>query len=221
MGEHEIRLSLAGHETTVVEVDFDEAGALEEISETLDAVVTTGSVAVSSDPPGARITLDGVDIGEETPATLSDIDAGKHVLLLSLDGHDDVSRLVNVKAGEEAELAVTLPEAVATTAAPATSAPTGEARRRWGGTGCRTRQARSQGHRQSQSGHGTVHHGLSRQEESGDDAASRGDGTRRPPDPASGERGRRDRREVLRQRAKGRRGREALEALRGRHHGSQ
>jgi hypothetical protein len=60
------------------------------------ATVGTGQVEIASDPPGARITIDGARRGV-TPLTLP-LPPGQHTVLVS-DGTTNVSRTVNVAAG--------------------------------------------------------------------------------------------------------------------------
>ncbi len=43
-----------------------------------------GDLVVISDPPGASIRIDGIEIGETTPANLTDVTAGDHQIELSL-----------------------------------------------------------------------------------------------------------------------------------------
>ena len=60
------------------------------------ATIGTGQVEIASDPPGARITIDGARRGV-TPLTLP-LPPGQHTVLVS-DGTTNVSRTVNVAAG--------------------------------------------------------------------------------------------------------------------------
>lgn len=61
--------------------------------------VTTGSLAIESQPSGAKVTLNGKDVGV-TPLLLRDIDAGRHQLSVST-GSASVQRAVKVEAGEQ------------------------------------------------------------------------------------------------------------------------
>lgn len=62
------------------------------------AVPTTGSLHVESVPPGAQVTLDGVDAGR-TPLTLKEVKAGRHKLVLQGES-GTLERSVRVQAGE-------------------------------------------------------------------------------------------------------------------------
>ncbi len=54
-----------------------------------------GSIKVSSTPPGARIFLDGADVGA-TPGLISKIEIGEHNIVIVKDGYSSVSKTVNV-----------------------------------------------------------------------------------------------------------------------------
>jgi hypothetical protein len=57
------------------------------------------SLRVTSDPPGARILLDGQPAGQATPATLDGLAPGRHALRLSLDGYEPFDATVDLAAG--------------------------------------------------------------------------------------------------------------------------
>ena len=57
-------------------------------------------VTVTSEPPGAKIAVAGVDTGEVTPATLS-LNPGEYAIELTIDGMDPVQKNITVKQGEE------------------------------------------------------------------------------------------------------------------------
>ena len=62
-------------------------------------VQTTGSVDIKSSPSGATVYIDSVNKGV-TPAIISNIAAGSHILLLKKTGYKDYSVSVNVAAGK-------------------------------------------------------------------------------------------------------------------------
>jgi hypothetical protein len=66
---------------------------------------TTGSLLVTSQPLGARVSLDGAVVGE-TPLSVTEVAPGEHRLEVSLDGHayQPWSSLVVVTAGHEEKL---------------------------------------------------------------------------------------------------------------------
>jgi hypothetical protein len=68
---------------------------------------TTGSISVSSDPTGAKVTLDGEFKGT-TPVTLSGVKAGDHTVKLTLSGYSDYSAALSVVGGEVTPLKATL-----------------------------------------------------------------------------------------------------------------
>ena len=60
---------------------------------------TTGRLAISSDPEGAAIIIDGTDTGKVTPIQLT-LDQGQHTLALRKEGFRELSSSVNLRPGE-------------------------------------------------------------------------------------------------------------------------
>lgn len=93
------------------------------------AVPGTGSVAVTSSPPGAEIYFDHEYRGT-TPATVAQLAAGDHTLELRKDGYEQSARNVTVVTGGTAKIdvvlmkiATTLPVTVRTTTTPVGKSP--------------------------------------------------------------------------------------------------
>jgi hypothetical protein len=70
----------------------------------LQGVVATGSLEIASDPPGARITIDGQSRGT-TPMTVSNLSAGDHTVVLELRSKKS-TQVVRIQAGSAAKLSV-------------------------------------------------------------------------------------------------------------------
>jgi hypothetical protein len=85
--------------TAEVTIAYNETATLH-----LDLVEAAGSIAVTSEPTGAAIWLDGTDTGRTTNALLENVPAGDHVVTLKKDGYADASKTVTVA---DAEIAVT------------------------------------------------------------------------------------------------------------------
>jgi hypothetical protein len=67
----------------------------------------SGSMFIDSRPRGARVTIDGRFVGT-TPFRISGMATGRHDIRLELDGYRAASSPVNVVAGRESRVAVTL-----------------------------------------------------------------------------------------------------------------
>ena len=65
---------------------------------------STGSLFVESDPPGARIELDGDDVAGRTPLDIGMVSPGVHELRISLDGHVAWQGNAVVMAGRRATI---------------------------------------------------------------------------------------------------------------------
>jgi hypothetical protein len=76
----------------------------------LDVKLTSsaGIFVVQSNPPGARVKLDGADVGV-TPLRLTGIPLGKHGVSIEADGRATVTRAVDTTAGVRGEVIATLP----------------------------------------------------------------------------------------------------------------
>jgi hypothetical protein len=70
-----------------------------------------GTLTVSSDPIGATVFVDGVDIGQ-TPTSLVDVTPGDHNVRIRLNGFDDYEATVGISAGQSSVVSGTLIEAL-------------------------------------------------------------------------------------------------------------
>ena len=73
----------------------------------LQNVPTVGSLEIRSEPPGARVTIDGQNRGT-TPVTLKDLAPGSHTVVLEA-GSRKVTQSVRIEAGVTGQLVVPLP----------------------------------------------------------------------------------------------------------------
>src|SRR5690606_7023683 len=67
-----------------------------------------GRIAVTSEPDGAKIFLDGKDTGQVTPATLSNVPVGTHQIQLELAGYEPETRSATVQRNATVAISVTL-----------------------------------------------------------------------------------------------------------------
>ena len=63
----------------------------------------TGSIYVDSRPRGARVLIDGKEMGT-TPVLIPDIRIGSHIVRLQLAEHSDWTSTARVTAGQEARV---------------------------------------------------------------------------------------------------------------------
>lgn len=73
----------------------------------MQGVQATGSLEIKSEPSGARVAIDGQPRGT-TPATVRDLPAGDHSVVLELGGRK-VTQAVKIDAGSTAQLVVPIP----------------------------------------------------------------------------------------------------------------
>ncbi|MCI0352597.1 MAG: PEGA domain-containing protein [Acidobacteriales bacterium] len=95
-GPHNVTFKKQGYatETRIVEVASGQKGFV-----SAQLRPTTARLAISSDPEGAEIILDGKNIGKVTPVQLT-VDQGQHTLSLRKDGYRDLATSVNLRPGE-------------------------------------------------------------------------------------------------------------------------
>jgi PKD repeat protein len=98
-GNHEVSLSLQGYDdwSQVVSVGSGQTAAINAILVTTAA--RTGSLAVTSDPPGAEIYIDDGFKGV-SPATISGLSAGTHTISVKLQDYADNTTSIIVTAGK-------------------------------------------------------------------------------------------------------------------------
>ena len=69
---------------------------------------TFGSIEITTNPPGAKIFLDGIDTGYITPYNLSNVLTGTHTIKLTLTNYLNYSSVMNVTAHQTAKLSINL-----------------------------------------------------------------------------------------------------------------
>ena len=123
-GSHVIEISLAGYQTANKTVTVSAVGT-ELVDFTLIAIPTTGSLAVTSTPGNAAISLDGTDTGKVTPFTFTVITPGDHTVAVSLAGYNNASTTITIVPGEAASADFQLVQVPQTGSISVTSSPAG------------------------------------------------------------------------------------------------
>jgi len=97
-GLHNVTFTLSGYNACSGSVTVI-ASSIVTASCTMTPVAATGSIRCTTTPSGAPITLDGMNIGMVTPATILNVSAGSHVVMFTLVGYNACPVSVNVAAG--------------------------------------------------------------------------------------------------------------------------
>ena len=101
---HVLELSLNGYQTRKIDVPLEgRTPVVREETLALDS----GTVELTTDPPGATVTVNGVERGV-TPATLSHIPKGLASVTVRLAGYREETRELRVTPGDRQTLALTL-----------------------------------------------------------------------------------------------------------------
>jgi len=104
-GRHTITVSKAGYtpETRTLDVASRSKSAL-----VVQLAQLGASLSVSSDPAGAKVFVDGKDLGRVTPLQVSVEKPGNHTILVRKDGYLDESTTMNLQAGQTSHFAPSL-----------------------------------------------------------------------------------------------------------------
>ncbi|MDO5847785.1 MAG: PEGA domain-containing protein [Methanocorpusculum sp.] len=106
-GTHTVRISLSGYSTVSKSVYVGE-GSTATVSVSLDPVVSTGYLSVSSTPKYADVYVDNAYMGQ-TPMTMS-LDTGTHSVTFKKSGYSNYSTSVRINAGQTSSLSAVLAE---------------------------------------------------------------------------------------------------------------
>jgi serine/threonine protein kinase len=104
-GHHTITISKAGYasETRTVDVTSGSKSVI-----TVQLAPTMATVALSSDPAGATVWVDGRDSGRITPTQISMDKPGSHTFVFKKQGYLDETATGNVQIGQTLQLGATL-----------------------------------------------------------------------------------------------------------------
>src|SRR5690606_15867373 len=90
-GEHSVLLTLEGRRPSQAQILMPEDRDLDLRFALADDMDREPVIAVSSDPSGATISIDGVELAQKTPY-IGLLPAGPHKVMLALDGHHAYER---------------------------------------------------------------------------------------------------------------------------------
>jgi serine/threonine-protein kinase len=111
LGRYAVTITMDGYAPFHGDIELTQENPGAEITATLErpSARALGMARVVTDPPGARVLLDGHDTGQLTPATVAEIEPGiQHTIVVSLDGWVAANVPLNVQAGALEEVRLTL-----------------------------------------------------------------------------------------------------------------
>ncbi|MCJ7564864.1 MAG: PEGA domain-containing protein, partial [Candidatus Aminicenantes bacterium] len=109
VGTYTVKLTLTNYEDWQQSVQVT-AHQTTNVNATL--IKKTGSIAITSNPTGARAYLDGTDTGQTTNCTLTNVNVGTHTLKLTLASYEDWQQSVDVRWNETTNVNATLTKKV-------------------------------------------------------------------------------------------------------------
>ncbi|HOT03385.1 MAG TPA: PEGA domain-containing protein [Methanolinea sp.] len=105
-GYHTVEISMAGYFPYSTSVSVS-AGGTSSVSASLSPMQTTGSLRVTSSPPGAEVYVDEIYRGY-TPLIVGSLSAGRHAVRLHLSGYQDYTQNVDISTGSQSTVSVSL-----------------------------------------------------------------------------------------------------------------
>jgi hypothetical protein len=108
-GEHTLGLALSGYKPYFTNVTVS-PNLISVVNTTLIPVsgpFAKGALSVTSDPAGAKISVDNISIGI-SPLTASDIAVGNHLVTISMEGYQDYSTSILVTVETTSNVSATL-----------------------------------------------------------------------------------------------------------------
>ncbi len=107
-GIYDIEATLAGHEKTTKQISV--AAKTPQTIE-LNPTPIYGSLSIMSTPYNATVTVDGEVVGT-TPLTLDKLLVGTHTVKINLEGHEEISKVIEIKKGTDDLIDVKLNKAI-------------------------------------------------------------------------------------------------------------
>lgn len=98
-GLHQLSLAAVGFETWSKELSISESDTILESVQLIPVKTQTASLEITSNPEGAAIFFDSMDMGQKTPATLENLSPGAHSIRLTKDGYEPVEEPVTISSG--------------------------------------------------------------------------------------------------------------------------
>ena len=104
---HEVIIRATGYQDWNTSIDHNPVGVTETITATLLPQPPNGSIVVTSNPTGATVALDSLDI-RTTPYTYADVLPGGHTVSVSKDGYLPYSTSITVSSGGQSVVSASL-----------------------------------------------------------------------------------------------------------------
>ena len=101
---YSVRLRKAGYQDQTISVRFE---GRKPLVRTETMVLASGVISIASEPPGAEVTVNGIERGT-TPVEVSGVPKGRATVKFHLDGFEDETRELSVNAGDRQTLQIAL-----------------------------------------------------------------------------------------------------------------
>ncbi len=109
-GEYALEIRKNGYRTYTESIMIEKGETLRVSARLLKETRYTdrGSITVKSRPAGARVSIDGIDTGLQTPCTIERVSAGRHRIQIAKNGYVTAELTSDVRPGETTNASVNL-----------------------------------------------------------------------------------------------------------------
>jgi serine/threonine protein kinase len=109
-GDHALEIRKEGYQPYAQNIRVEQGDTLRVNARLIREIpsVLTGSIVISSQPGGARVSIDGVYAGLQTPCTIERVPAGQHNIQLKKNGYETAELTRDVRAGQTTRASVNL-----------------------------------------------------------------------------------------------------------------
>jgi hypothetical protein len=104
VGKHQVTIKTSGYAPRTMDVEIKDRKPMRVV---LSLSSDSATVAVDSDPQGAKVVLNGVD-GGTTPCTVERVPAGDAFLKLELEGYAPMDQILKLRAGQKEDVKLVL-----------------------------------------------------------------------------------------------------------------
>ncbi len=107
-GKHKLVVEKEGYEDGVRELDLRRGEARSVVVYLTPSQRVKAVVSVGSEPPGARVVVDGREQSGSTPLVVTGLEPGEHVIEVGLPGYEPWKEKLEIKPGERLEIVAAL-----------------------------------------------------------------------------------------------------------------
>ena len=109
-GDHTLEIRKEGYKpyTRNIQMESGDSISVEASLIRMTPTLGMGSIAVNSQPSGARVYIDGANTGQLTPCTIEDVSTGRHSIKISKRGYQTAQFARTIQSGKTTSVSINL-----------------------------------------------------------------------------------------------------------------